>query len=109
MSVKEIAERILEEMGGDAYEICSGQCTKFARYLIEEVGKGEVVSNLSLNMLGDIEGLEIIEPEIYCGNPRVNPDQSHCWVKIDGRFYDAFDPQGVDSEDELQWYQENVY
>lgn len=109
MTTSEIAKQILKEMGGDAHEICSGSCPEFAKRLIDAIGRGQIVNNLSREMQGDVSGYENIEPEIYCGNPNINPDQSHCWAKVDGRFYDAFNPDGVDSEDELTWYEENVY
>jgi hypothetical protein len=108
--IAEYANEIIAYMGGDAEEICNGSCPKFAKLLGDAVGRGEIVGNLASNMKDEIEGYEVIEPEIYFGNPNDwRSSTSHCWVKIDGRFYDAFNPEGVDSEDELQFYIENVY
>ena len=107
--IEKIANEIINFMGGDPEEICSGSCPKFAKLLVDAVGEGEIVSNLANNMVDELDGYQVIEPEIYFGNPN-NPfsSTSHCWVKIDARFYDAFNPEGVDYENELTFYIENV-
>lgn len=107
--IEAIAKEVLEYMGGDAEEICTGSCPKFAKLLVDMVGHGEIVSNLADNMQDELDGYDVIEPEIYFGNPN-SPysSSSHCWAKIDGRFYDAFNPEGVETENELSFYLENV-
>ena len=108
-SVSDIANKILAEMGGNAEEICTGNCTQFAMRLIDQVGRGQIVSNLSDEMMDEIDGYEIIEPEAYIQRPSARNmfSTSHCWVKIDGRFYDAFDTYGVDDENYLTFIEKN--
>ena len=106
MKVSEIAKRILKEMGGDAEKICTGYCPDFAKELIDTVGRGQIVSNLSDEMKDEIEGYETIEPEIRLPDPNNwRLGASHCWVKIDEKFYDAFNPEGVDQELDLEFIQ----
>ena len=109
MKITEEAKRILEEMGGCAEEICTGECPEFAKRLVAACG-GQIVSNLSEDMEGELEGYETIDPEAYIPKPsRWNMwATSHCWVKIDGRYYDAYNPEGVEEESELQFIQENA-
>jgi len=103
--VREIAESIISEMGGDAENICSGDCPIFAMRLIDRVGYGQIVSNLASAMSGDIESkYQVIQPEERFPSPNRVPAASHCWVKIDGRFYDAFNPEGVAQENEMEFY-----
>lgn len=103
--VRKIAEDLVAEMGGDAEQICSGDCPIFAMRLIDRVGGGQVVSNLATSMKDDIEPeYDVITPETRFPNPDRNPAASHCWVKIDGRYYDAFNPEGVNAEHEMDFY-----
>lgn len=108
-SVSDITTQILQEMGGDAQEICSGNCTQFAMKVIDRIGRGQIVSNLTSEMLDEISGYEVIAPETHIQRPTARNmfSTSHCWVKIDGRFYDAFDPYGVDDEAYLQFIENN--
>ncbi len=103
--VRNVAEGIIAEMGGNAEEICSGDCPVFAMRLIDRVGYGQIVSNLANAMQDDISGYDTIEPDTRFPNPNRNPNASHCWAKIDGRFYDAFNPEGVKNEYEMEFYQ----
>lgn len=106
MKVSEIAKNILEEMGGDAEEICTGSCPDFAKALVSKCG-GQIVSNLSDDMANELDGFEVIEPEVHTSKPsRENFwATSHCWAKIDGRYYDAFNTDGVEDESELEFIQ----
>jgi len=104
MRVKDIANEIFLDMGGDAEVICSGDCTTFAKRLIDKVGRGVIVSNLADNMLSELDGYQVEKPEIRLGNPNQRPECSHCWVKIDGMLYDAYDWQGVEDETYLKYY-----
>jgi len=112
--VSEIAQSILNEMGGNAESICCGDCTIFAMKLIDRVGAGQVVSNLAEGMECDFEGYaesyDIIKPEIHVAAPTSANyySTSHCWVKIDGRFYDAFNTEGVKDENYLIFIQNNA-
>jgi len=108
--VREIAESIIEEMGGDAGEICSGNCPVFAKALVTRCG-GQIVSNLSEDMIFELDGYDTIEPDEDTRLPKPSRSNmwatSHCWVKIDGRFYDAFNPEGVNCETELKFIIQN--
>jgi hypothetical protein len=99
MKVRDIAERILADMGGDAAEICTGECTTFAKRLVDVCG-GEIVADLNADMMGDLDGYAVIEPEY--SRKKIAP---HCWVKIDGLLYDAFNPEGVDDESLLDYFE----
>jgi len=109
-NIRHIAETILAEMGGNAEEICSGSCPEFAKELINRVGRGQIVSNLSEDMEDELSGYEVIAPESYIPKPssRNYWATSHCWVKIDNKFYDAFNPEGVEDESELEFISNNV-
>jgi hypothetical protein len=97
-----IAKKILEDMGGNAIEICNGDCTTFAKMIVDACG-GVIVNHLASEMQGEIDGYPQAESEEYFFG---TPDQySHCWVKIDGLCYDAFNPEGAE-EDELVWWNE---
>jgi hypothetical protein len=106
--IRTIAEEIIEEMGGDPAEICTGDCPDFAKKLLTKVGYGQVVSNLERAMQDELSGCDVIAPEERWPNPNKNGDCSHCWVKIDGIFYDAFNPEGVTDEYLLDFYKNNV-
>lgn len=108
-TVSDYAIEIIAQMGGNAEEICSGQCPEFAKALVDKVGRGQIVSNLSSNMVDELDGYEVIDPETHIQQPSARNmfSTSHCWVKIDGRFYDAFDPYGVDDEAYLQFIEKN--
>jgi hypothetical protein len=91
--IKGVAKNIVEQMGGEASEICTGNCTIFAMKLIDTIGEGQIVNSyLSDSMLSDIEGYDIINSSV--GSKRY----PHCYVKIENIFFDAFDYQGVDEE-----------
>lgn len=106
--VRQIAESIIIKMGGDPNEICTGDCPEFAKSLVDLVGYGEIVSNLANAMKDDLAGYRVISPDEHWPNPDRRPSMSHCWVKIDGFYYDAFNPEGVDNEHLLDFYQNNV-
>jgi hypothetical protein len=111
MTLQEIrknAKEILAQMGGNAHEICSGSCPAFAKRLVDQVG-GEIVSNLSQEMMSELDGYQIIAPEAYIPAPSVRNlfSTSHCWVKVGGMFFDAFNPEGVSDETDLEFF-ENI-
>ena len=103
--ISEIAEQIKNAMGGDAENICNGDCPIFAMRLVDAVGKGVIVNNLT--------NIDDINPEYEVTTTDVLPkpsrgnryETSHCWVEIDGIYYDAFDTYGVSKERDLQFVQ----
>ena len=102
--IQSAAEEIFHAMGGDAEEICSGECTTFAKRLIDTVGRGVIVSNLSNAMQSELDGYNVESPERRLGDPNRRPECSHCWAKIDGILYDAYDWPGVEDETDLVYY-----
>lgn len=99
--VRTIAENIILKMGGDPEIICSGDCPEFAKNIIDALGGGVIVSNL-FEMEEELEGYDVVKPEEYWPNTR---RASHCWVKYNGINYDAFNPEGVYDETQLEFYQ----
>lgn len=108
MDVRSIAENIVAEMGNDPMAICNGgcqdkdgshvDCTDFAKRLIDAVGSGVIVDALSIEMKRNLVGYQT-QPVKY------NPNKlSHCYAFIDGMFYDAFNPEGVNEESELEFH-----
>ena len=93
------ATEILAQMGGDAETICSGDCPEFAKRLVDACG-GVIVDALNGEaMKAELDGYEITTPSV-----RVGRFQSHCYVKgDDGRFYDAYNPDGCDNEEDMDW------
>ena len=99
MKVYQIARQILADMGGDAQAICTGDCPEFAKRLVDACGRGQIVDNLSgAAMKAELEGYDVIQPE-----EDFSTDGSHCWVKIDHLFYDAFNPEGCQYETDMLW------
>jgi hypothetical protein len=60
-------------------------------------------------MQEEITGYDVIAPEVHIQKPSARNyyQTSHCWVKIDGRYYDAFDTHGVNDEAYLQFIEKN--
>ncbi|MFW9927904.1 MAG: hypothetical protein ACFFD1_00770 [Candidatus Thorarchaeota archaeon] len=99
--IEETLKNIVEEMGGNADQINNGDCAVFAKKAynaLTEMGvEVEIVNNLSDEMQDELEGYETIEAEYSEGI-------SHCYLLIDGWFFDAYDVDGVENEEELQYH-----
>jgi hypothetical protein len=95
--IRKAAEAIIEEMGGNPEDICTGECVTFAKRLIDAIGCGEIVNGLSNEMQDELEDYPICAPDYKLRT-------SHCWVKVDRKCFDAFNPEGVDNESELEFY-----
>ncbi len=99
-TAEKIATGILNDMGGVAVVICNGDCTTFAKRMVRALKainiESEIVDALSHEMKSEIEGFPTIEPEYTDGI-------SHCYVKVDGYFFDAFNPEGVEKETKLDY------
>jgi hypothetical protein len=95
-----VANETLQEMGGVASDICTGDCTTFAKKMVDALKafniEAEIVDALSEEMKSEISGYTTIEPEYTDGI-------SHCYVKVDGYFFDAFNPEGVEKETRLDY------
>ena len=108
MDIRKEAEKILAHMGGNAMNICNGgcrdndgnmvDCTDFAKRLINAVGRGIIVDGLAKEMKTNLKGYKT-QPAKY------NPNKlSHCYAFIDGLYYDAFNPEGVKEETDLEYH-----
>jgi len=96
-NIATFAERLLSEMGGDALEICTGDCATFAKKTQDQFG-GVIKYTPSFELLDEINGRAQEESTEF-----LRRDPSHCWVEIDGVFFDAFDTDGVEDENYLQF------
>jgi len=96
-----IANEILNKMGGDPEVICTGDCTTFAKRMIDRLNEegidAVIIDNLSDEMKDELNGYPVEQGD----DSRV----SHCYVSIlDGwMFFDAFDTDGLYNEDDLQY------
>ena len=96
----EIAELILERMGGDAETICTGDCTTFAKRMIDALSaegiEAVIIDNLSDEMKDELNGYPVEQGD----DNRI----SHCYVEVNRwSFHDAFDTEGVLNEDDLSY------
>jgi hypothetical protein len=97
----EIAAEILELMGGNPEDICTGDCTTFAKRMIDKLTadgiEAVIIDNLSDEMKSELNGYSVEQ-----GN---NNSVSHCYISIlDGwMFFDAFDIEGKYNESDLQY------
>ncbi len=97
----EIAAEILEDMGGDPEQICTGDCTTFAKRMIDALSAegidAVIIDNLSEEMKDELDGYPVEQGD----DNRV----SHCYVSVDEgwSFHDAFDTDGVYNDADLQY------
>jgi hypothetical protein len=96
--IRKIALQIKKGMGGNAKVICSGDCTTFAKKLVKKVG-GVIIATEKFDMYDEILGFKV-EKSAYKGKENNYP---HVFVKIDGRFYDAFNCAGKSSESQMKF------
>jgi len=99
--IEEVLKGIVEEMGGDADVINNGDCAVFVKKAyndLTEIGvEVQIVNNLSEEMQNELEGYETIDAKYSEGI-------SHCYLLIDGWFFDAYDVDGAELESELQYH-----
>ncbi len=100
----EIAEEILSIMGGDAKEICTGDCTTFAKKMIDRLSEegidAIIIDNLSDEMKSELEG--------YDTEQGSDDSISHCYVRVnEWSYHDAFNTEGVLNEDDLSYTYES--
>lgn len=88
VALVEVYERLYDQ---SAYEINCGNCEEFAADVIALYGQGELVWHDNM--------------------PDCTPEESdwwaHCFVMVDGRFYDSQTPDGVDHWRELPCFANN--
>lgn len=90
------AENILAQMGGDAEQINNGDCATFAKALVGQVG-GVVVDGLNESMKSELDGYETQEPQVRMRGA------SHCWVFVAGYNFDAYNTEGCEYEEDMDW------
>jgi hypothetical protein len=88
-------------MGGNPNKINNGDCAVWANkaynVFLDRGIDAQIVSNLSDEMQDDLEGYETIKAGYSEGI-------SHCYIKVDGWFFDAFDIEGCEKEEEMQYH-----
>ncbi len=99
--IEKISNETLKEMGGSALEICTGDCTTFAKKMIDtlisEGIKAVIIDNLHGEaMKEELGGYPVEQPDY-------DSDISHCYVKIESWYFDAFDVDGCDDETKMQY------
>ena len=104
--IEETLIQITNQMGGDADQINNGDCAVWVKKAFNALNENrnelgieelEIVNNLSYEMQDELEGYETIEAEY-------SEKISHCYIKIDGWFFDAYDMDGVESEEEMKYH-----
>ena len=103
--VEQVAEEIRDEILGyglsSVLEIANGYCAVFAKKMHDQLAsigiESEIVVNDVFDLEDELEGYETIPAE-YCEG-----EFSHCYVKVEDYFFDAFDTQGVEREDHLEY------
>jgi hypothetical protein len=99
--IEETLRRIVEEMGGNADQINNGDCVVFAKKAYNQLTKlgidVEIVNNLSDEMQDELDGYSAIPAKYSEGI-------SHCYLLIDGWYFDAFDVDGAETEQDLQYH-----
>lgn len=103
--IEEIAKETRDSFKGyTAMEIACGDCAEFAKRMfhkLEEEGiEAEIVVNTVFELEDELEGYETIEAA-HCEGI-----YSHCYIKVDGWFFDSFDVDGVDNEEEMTYLTE---
>lgn len=100
-------ENKIEKWDREPIDICSGDCTTFAKQIINEIEIEEgykivIVDNLSDEMKSELTGYETIPAEYSKGI-------SHCYIAVidedgDKKYFDAFNPDGVWEEEDLSYH-----
>ena len=100
---KKITDNMVAQLG-NVHEIANGYCAVWAKKVfnaLKEVGiDSEIVVNDVFDLEDELEGFDTIEAE-YCEG-----EYSHCYIKVDGWFFDAFDVDGVESEGGMSYFNE---
>jgi hypothetical protein len=87
-AVRRLVREAIDECGFvDARDINSGSCDQFAKDLVATVGRGKEVWG---NMI----------------DPEMPGSDSHCVAAIDGRYYDAEVPEGMDDIRDIPYFSE---
>lgn len=99
--IEEIAIETRDSFNMPAIEIACGYCAVFAKRMFDalqaEGFDAEIVVNDVFDLEDELEGYDTIEAD-YC-----EKRYSHCYIKVDGWFFDAFDVEGVESEEEMAY------
>lgn len=100
--IEEIAKEVLNSFNGyTAHQINNGDCATFAKRMhdkLQEKGiESEIIITSKFTLEDELDGYETIESDYDEG-------LSHCYLKIDGWFFDAYDMEGSETEEEMQYH-----
>lgn len=104
--IEEILTDITKKLGGDADVINNGECTTWAKMAFDTltaqmdalgIDELEIVNNLSSEMHSELDGYDTIRADY-------SEKISHCYLKIDNWFFDAYDLTGCESEEEMMYH-----
>ena len=99
--IEEILKEITNQMGGDPYKINNGDCAVWAKKAYNVLSilgiDVKIVDNLSQEMRDELD-------EYYTIKPEYSTNISHCYIKIDDWFFDAFDIEGAGNEKVMQYH-----
>ena len=102
--IEEIAKETRDSFNMPTIEIACGYCAMFSKRMfdaLESEGiEAEIVVNSVFDLEDELDGYETIQA-IHCEGT-----YSHCYVKVDGWFFDAFNTEGVNSEEEMDYLTE---
>jgi hypothetical protein len=96
--IEAAADEVMAELGLDEEEINDGYCPYFATKLVDRVG-GVIVDALADEMKPILEGYTTQAPT------DLEPELSHCWVYVDGMYFDAEAADGRYEEYNLPIFQ----
>lgn len=99
--IEQVLIEIIDELGGDPKEINNGDCTTFAKMVYDKLHSQfdvVIVDNLCEVMSDELEGYPTK------GTDADFSGVSHCYLEIEGYFYDAFDVDGVSDEYDLEYH-----
>ena len=104
--IEEILTNVTNQLGGDADVINNGDCAVWVKMAFDTLNENisdlgidelEIVNNLSEEMQDELDGYDTI-------NADYSEKISHCYLKIDNWFFDAYDITGCESEEEMMYH-----
>jgi hypothetical protein len=102
--IEEIAIDTRDSFKMPVIEIACGYCASFAKLMFDALKESGIESDIVVNKVfaldDELEGYQTIESD-YCEG-----EYSHCYIKVDGWFFDSFDVEGVETEDQMNYLTE---
>ena len=87
----EILRYIVEEFNAHPYDINNGQCEEFAAAVKDRLPEAEAIWADDLREKSMFDGIDTWLDD-------------HCFIRFQGRYYDAEEPEGVSSPDLLPFF-----